>query len=83
MKLNGRFVLSDDAHGIEQVETCYEQVSKFLVNLGVERLVVLEAGTSTKDNRFPGISTREVSVDVLSRYKLSTETLRRPSNSGS
>lgn len=70
MKLNGKFVLSDDSHGIIQVGVCYDQIPKFLQVTGIESLMVLEKGLVTNDGRFSGISTRKVSTNTLEGHKL-------------
>jgi histidinol-phosphatase (PHP family) len=68
LKLGGDFVLSDDCHSVAQVGTCYNQVPAFLEETGIDCLIVLEKGDTTKDDRFPGISPRRVPTSILSSH---------------
>ncbi len=80
MKLNGKFVLSDDSHGINQVGVCYDQVPEFLQETGIGSLMVMEKGLVTNDSRFSGVSAREVSTNRLKGHELVTGQKRRRAN---
>lgn len=82
MKLNGKFVLSDDSHGINQVGVCYDQIPEFLQETGIESLMVVEKGLVTNDSRFSGVSAREVSTNSLKvkGHELVTGQKRRRAN---
>jgi len=80
IKLDGKFVLSDDSHGITQVGVCYDRIPKFLQETGIESLMVLGKGLATNGSRFSGVSTREVSTNSLKGHKLFTGEKRRRAN---
>jgi histidinol-phosphatase (PHP family) len=54
MKMGGRFTLSDDSHGIDQVGTNFMRVFEYLESLGEKELFLLEGGVANleaKDKR--------------------------------
>lgn len=65
MKLGGRFTLSDDSHGVEQVGLNYEKVLEFVESCGIKELHFLERGGVAFDDRFPGVSVSSASLADL------------------
>lgn len=61
-------MLSDDSHGVDQVGYKYEEVMDFIADVGIEKVSIFEKGRTTTDERFPGIATREVSIESLKRH---------------
>ncbi|KAL8793754.1 MAG: hypothetical protein Q9195_003696 [Heterodermia aff. obscurata] len=51
----GGFTLSDDCHGIGQVGTNYDELLRFVEEVGIEEIVYFELGSTTRDSRFPNI----------------------------
>lgn len=72
LKRGGHFTLSDDSHAVDQVGSALGQVLRFAKKLDIDRLAVFEKGVSTKDARFPGISSREVMLKELGSHKFFT-----------
>ena len=64
----GAFTLSDDSHGIKQVGTNYSRCLSFAEKAGISSIAFLEKGAATKDSRFPGISTKTVSLVGLEKH---------------
>ena len=52
----GRFTLSDDSHGVDQIGYGFEEVLDLAEGLGIRTLAVFERGSATTDARFPGVS---------------------------
>ena len=70
--MNGSFVLSDDSHGIGQVGYGFKQAVAFMDHIGLNTLMVLQRGLTTRDPRFPGVSGRPVSVKDLGKNQRSS-----------
>jgi len=61
LKMGGNLTLSDDAHGVDQVGTHYEQAFEFLESLGVEKLWYLgHEGNSNERAPLRSISLKTV-----------------------
>lgn len=72
MALGGRFCLSDDSHGVEQVSLNYHRVLEFLERVSVKSLhylsLVGEEGadvTTAPDERFPRTRIAAVSMEEV------------------
>lgn len=69
LALNGKFCLSDDSHGVEQVALNYNKILPFLQRVGISSLSFLRRGdgisATSPDNRFPFLSTGHVDVAEL------------------
>lgn len=67
--MGGRFCLSDDSHGIEQVGFGYRQVLDFVDRVGITVIHYLDldlsGGEPIPDSRFPSTRIRSVSVEEL------------------
>ena len=68
LEKGGQFTLSDDSHGVEQVGTNYHRLLQFVEETGIENIVYLEKGSTTKDTRFPSISTNSIKVQNLEHH---------------
>lgn len=72
LDLRGRFTLSDDSHGIEQVGLNFHRVLEAIKNAGIKELVYL-APTGTPnatavDNRFKHVSWASLTLDQLEAH---------------
>ncbi|KAI4161122.1 MAG: hypothetical protein LQ342_005159 [Letrouitia transgressa] len=65
MKMNGGFTLSDDSHSINQIGTNYGGLLAFAKELGIPAITYFDKGSQTLDRRFPGVSTKTVSLTEL------------------
>lgn len=65
LEKGGMFTLSDDSHGVDQVGYGYDKVLRFVEEVGITTLQVVERGATTKDTRFPGVASRVVHVRDL------------------
>ncbi|KAI2998761.1 hypothetical protein CBS147346_8008 [Aspergillus niger] len=63
----GRFCLSDDSHGLEQVGLNFHRVVPFLEQVGVSRLhyLALGEGDAPVDARFPRTQIKEVTLEEV------------------
>ncbi|PLB37344.1 histidinol-phosphatase [Aspergillus candidus] len=61
----GRFCLSDDSHGLDQVGLNFHRVLAFVEQVGIAKLHYLALGDEGVDARFPRTCVREVSVEEL------------------
>lgn len=62
--MGGRFCLSDDSHGIDQVGYGYREVLEFVDRTGITTLHYLDIskGEDVPDSRFPETTIQSVSV---------------------
>jgi len=67
LEKGGRFVMSDDSHGVDQIAWGYHRVLDFVDSFGVTSLSYLEKGHGAKDidERFQGVYRQDVPVDDL------------------
>lgn len=70
LAMGGTFTLSDDSHGVAHVATNYQRVPDFLDKAGIDNLVYLEKGSTTKDVRFPGVSAVSIKVTELREHSI-------------
>ena len=68
--MGGKFVLSDDSHGVEQIGACYADLFTFATSCGLSTVAVFERSKTTFDSRFPGVSLRERPIDEVRDYLL-------------
>ncbi|GAB7357656.1 hypothetical protein MBLNU459_g0150t1 [Dothideomycetes sp. NU459] len=66
LKLGGRFTLSDDSHGTDQIGLNFGKVLQFLKNVGIQELHYL---TSQTDNSFDTKRAQCISVSGLEDHK--------------
>lgn len=70
--MGGRFTLSDDSHGIEQVGLNYEKVLACVERAGITELWHIGStsrSTAAPDPRFPNVQWLSVSVDELKAHR--------------
>lgn len=65
--MGGRFCMSDDSHGIEQVGFGYQQVLDFVTQTGITDIHYLDLSEegAAFDTRFPSTRIRSVSFEQL------------------
>ncbi|KAA6414634.1 MAG: histidinol-phosphatase [Lasallia pustulata] len=73
LAMGGRFTLSDDSHGVEQVGANYGRVLDFVEAVGIREISYLErgekiTGEKTADERFRGVSTSAISLSELRKH---------------
>jgi histidinol-phosphatase (PHP family) len=72
VELNGRFTLSDDSHGVEQVGLNYPRVLDAIRRAGINEIVCLDAiGSSDSqaiDERFRRVFWRTIPLDQLESH---------------
>lgn len=70
-ELGGRFVLSDDSHGIGHVGSCYEGTLKHAKDAEIKDLAVFSRGNGmhTLDRRFPGVGVNMLSIEAIEKLE--------------
>ncbi|GAB7332878.1 hypothetical protein MBLNU13_g04596t1 [Cladosporium sp. NU13] len=72
LSLNGRFTLSDDSHGVEQVGLNFHRVLEAIKKAGIKELAYLApAGTANStpvDDRFPQVCWASLGLDQLEAH---------------
>jgi histidinol-phosphatase (PHP family) len=72
VELNGRFTLSDDSHGVEQVGLNYPRVLDAIRRAGIDEIVCLDAIRSSDsqaiDERFRRVCWRTIPLDQLESH---------------
>ena len=63
--MDGRFVLSDDSHTVGQIGLNYRRTVEYAQDCGVAKLAYLVRNGKTVDERFPGIGTCDIDLEVL------------------
>lgn len=74
MARGGRFVLSDDSHGVDQVALNFHRVFEFLGRAGISTLHYLQLGAPSvtsivPDARFPLTQVASISVEELGKME--------------
>ncbi|PGH15066.1 hypothetical protein AJ80_05691 [Polytolypa hystricis UAMH7299] len=74
---NGRFCLSDDSHGIDQVGLNYHRVLEFVERVGIHTIHYLEHTPSQLpepfDGRFPNTRVESVTLEDLKKFPFWTQ----------
>jgi histidinol-phosphatase (PHP family) len=69
LSMDGRFCLSDDSHGIDQVGAKYHEILKYVQNQGIQKLHYLELAPVGMDGgldlRFPRTLVKCCSLEVV------------------
>ena len=72
LDLNGRFTLSDDSHGIEQVGLNFHRVLEAIKRAGIKELVYLAPAetpnTTPVDDRFQHVAWALLTLDQLEAH---------------
>ena len=69
--MGGRFTLSDDSHGIDQVGLNYDKVLDCVKKVGIAEfcyLAPVSAAVQPHDNRFPHVGWQTMSVSELESH---------------
>lgn len=69
--MGGRFTLSDDSHGIEQVGLNYAKTLNCVKKAGIDQIWYIAPTSDTvsqNDHRFPGIGWKSVGIADLERH---------------
>ena len=69
MKMGGRFTLSDDSHGIEQVGTNYAKALEFIERTRIENLVFLERNSESSGGRLDETTAVAVPLAELQQHQ--------------
>lgn len=67
--IGGRFVLSDDSHGVEHVGTNYRKALQHFEICGISKLSFLARTGTTVDQRFPGIGVCDIEIASLWKHE--------------
>lgn len=67
--MGGRFCMSDDSHGVDQVAFGYSEVLEFMERTGMTTLhhLYLSTDGEAADGRFPLTRTRAVSLEEVKK----------------
>jgi len=63
--MGGRFALSDDSHGTDQIGTNYPRLMKFIQTLGIKELYYVDRDATSIDDRFSAGLSRIAVADLL------------------
>lgn len=73
IELNGRFTLSDDSHGVDQVGLNFPRILESIKKAGIEELVYLAPAGSPNsvaaDERFPHVTWVTISLKKLEAHR--------------
>lgn len=71
--LNGRFTLSDDSHGVEQVGLNFHRVLEAIKKAGIKELAYLapagSANSTAVDDRFPQVCWASLPLSQLEAHE--------------
>ncbi|CRG91462.1 histidinol-phosphatase (PHP family) [Talaromyces islandicus] len=69
LSMGGRFCMSDDSHGVEQVGYGFRQVLEFVDRAGITTLHYLDIskGEDGPDSRFPATTIQSVSIEEIKK----------------
>ncbi|KAF2786553.1 histidinol-phosphatase [Melanomma pulvis-pyrius CBS 109.77] len=67
IRMGGRFTMSDDSHGADQVGTNYARMLAFIQQAGIKQIHYADLEAPRKDSRFPTAGFSSISVDDLAR----------------
>ncbi|KAL9095294.1 MAG: hypothetical protein Q9165_002551 [Trypethelium subeluteriae] len=71
IEMHGRFVLSDDSHGVHQVALNYPRMLSAIREAGIQEIYFLKrTGKTGLDPRFPGVQAVDVPVASLEGHKV-------------
>lgn len=69
MNLKGRFTLSDDSHGVDQVGTNYNKAFKFMDRIGLPEIWYLEKSPDPSNQRLDATIARAVPMADLQEHQ--------------
>ncbi|KAF2877456.1 histidinol-phosphatase [Massariosphaeria phaeospora] len=65
--MGGRFAMSDDSHGIDQIGTNYARLLAFIHQAGIKQIYFAEPTIPKQDTRFPNASFSSIAVETLTQ----------------
>ncbi|KAI9691274.1 MAG: histidinolphosphatase [Bogoriella megaspora] len=68
LELGGRFTLSDDSHGTDQVALNYPKVLQAIKESGIQHIHFLQHGNQTFDVRMPSVEVASLPVDTIENH---------------
>ena len=68
LAMGGVFTLSDDSHGIGHVGTNYGKLLDFIEKTNLPTITYFKKDTTTKDDRFPGVSMKTITVTGIKEH---------------
>ncbi|KAF2731655.1 histidinol-phosphatase [Polyplosphaeria fusca] len=68
LRLRGRFTISDDSHGVDQVGTNYARLLEFIKTTGITDISYADSGAARKDSRFPNAGFSSIAVVELAQF---------------
>jgi len=68
LKMQGRFVLSDDSHGVDQIGTNYGKALEFIKTTGIQEIYRFGKGSSEGKGRLNDTIMHRVSLDELESH---------------
>ncbi|KAF2637472.1 histidinol-phosphatase [Massarina eburnea CBS 473.64] len=72
--MGGRFVMSDDSHGIDQIGTNYTRLLDFIRKAGIKEIMYADSDASCTDRRFPNAGFSSIATDDLIQLPFWTAT---------
>ena len=67
--MKGRFTLSDDSHGVEQLGTKYDRALQFSKTTSIQQVFCFEPGPSESGGRLENTTLRAVGLEELEKHK--------------
>jgi len=67
--MKGRFVLSDDSHGISHIGTNYAKALQFIKTTGISEIYYFEMTSADSNGRLKETATRSISIAELERHQ--------------
>ena len=71
--MEGRFTMSDDSHGIDQIGTNYPRMLAFIHQAGIQQIHYVDLEAPKTDSRFPTAGFSKTAVDDLARLPFWSE----------
>ncbi|KAL8732052.1 MAG: hypothetical protein Q9166_003005 [cf. Caloplaca sp. 2 TL-2023] len=68
LALGGKFTISDDSHGINQIGCYYRELLRFAKEVGILQITYLEKGPLNKDLRVSNVTVKTLSLSRLERH---------------
>ncbi|CAI6337542.1 unnamed protein product [Periconia digitata] len=65
LKMGGRFAMSDDSHGVDQVGTNYSRLLDYIGKTGIREMHYVDSDAPSTDSRFPHAGFSSISVEDL------------------
>ena len=66
-RMGGRFTMSDDSHGIDQIGTNYPRMLAFIHQAGIQQIHYVDLDAPKINSHFPTTGFSRIAVDDLAR----------------